>query len=99
MDYGNLISRIKYKPGWAFRYFRDEWGHWLQIRATVPHSGTYEPTTFTFNRLIPVLPDTRLFLSWVKSVLMEAELHELREFFQFDGDLVDDPHKAEVVLT
>jgi hypothetical protein len=92
MDYANLISRVKYKPGWEFKLLTDEWGHTLQIQATVPHSRTLEPTTFHFLRIIPTLPDEKIFLSWFKAVLKEAEMHELREFFRFDGELVDDPH-------
>ncbi len=97
MDYADWISRLKYKPDWTFFHVRDEWGQWLQIQAKVICSRTYEPVLFTFNRLIPELPDEKLFLSWVKSVLKEAELHELREFLRFDGVLVDDPHAAVAV--
>jgi len=96
-DYEKWISRITYKPGWEFFYVSNEWGHQLQIHATVSHSVTLTPTRFIFSRIIPSLFCHEAFLDWVKVILGEAELHELREFFRYDGELVDDPHKPESV--
>lgn len=92
MDYGERVRKIRYKPGWKFTYKMTDWGPTIDIHATVPHSVTLEPTTFLFTRLIPELPGEDLFKAWVKTVLAEAELHELDEFFRYDGKLVNDPH-------
>jgi hypothetical protein len=32
-------------------------------------------------------------LGWVKHTLMNMEMHELREYLRFDGQLIDDPHR------
>lgn len=98
MDYNDMISKITYKPGWSFHHVSDEWGHSLKIMATVPHSETLEPTTFQFVRIIPWMEDEVMFLRWFKAILMEAEIHELREFLRFDGQLVDDPHRPVVTV-
>ena len=93
MDYSAAVSKIKYKPGWSFHHVNDEWGHTMRIMALVPHSVTLEPTLFQFVRIIPPLPDETAFKGWMRVILKEAELHELDEFFRFDGELVNDPHK------
>lgn len=86
------IPKLRYKPGWEFSLRNEEWGPVLDIHATVPHSVTLEPTTFLFTRIIPLMTSRTAFKNWVKTLLLEAEIHEMREFFRFDGELVDDPH-------
>jgi hypothetical protein len=90
----DAIGKLKYKPGWEFSFRDTEWGKLLDIQATVPHSVTLEPATFLFTRCIPSWTTTGQFVGWVKAVLAEAEMHEMREFLRFDGVLVDDPHAA-----
>lgn len=100
MGCAEWISEIKYKPGWEFTHQFKEWGHVMDIHATVPHAVTLEPMTFLFSRVIPigVESDEALFLKWAKAILVEAEVHELDEFFRFRGELVNDPHKPVVTV-
>ena len=100
-----LVSRISYKPGWSFKLGRDGAvfqcdTYTLFIQAQVPDSRDPEQIVeFVMKRMVPeYLHDEDMFLKWVKHTLTEAEVHEMREFFRFDGELVDDPHKAVKVL-
>lgn len=99
-----LVSRISYKPGWSFTL--DHQDYVLQcdtltliIRAQVRDSRNLEQTVeFVMKRTIPeYLTTPSMFLKWVAYTLREAEIHEMREFFRFDGDLVDDPHAVVAV--
>lgn len=99
MDFKAMVSRIKYKPGWTFSVETLSWhggdpDSTLSITASVYDSRNLDDRVeFTMRRIIPeFIVDQNTFLSWFKSVLKEAEFHELREFFRFDGELVDDPH-------
>lgn len=100
MDITEIAKSITYKPGWFFTYepgIRDQ----FVIHAEVIDSRTGEIAHFKMRRVVPsALPkDTMSFLAWVKDILLEAELHELREFLRFNGVLVDDPHEVEKVTT
>lgn len=97
-----LVSRISYKPGWSFTLGQDRVIQdytWLEVRAQVRDSRNPEQTVeFVMKRIMPeYLTTPALFLKWVKHVLTEAEIHEMREFFRFDGELVDDPHAVVAV--
>ena len=97
-----LVSRISYKPGWTFELRQDriiEDYAWLEIKAQVRDSRNLEQTVeFVMKRTVPeYLTTPSMFLKWVAYTLREAEIHEMREFFRFDGELVDDPHAVAVV--
>lgn len=87
-----MVAVLSYKPGWTFTV---EHG-WLCFTAEVIHSVTLQPVRFNVQRLIPrvALKDADTFLSWWMDILMEAEMHEIREFARYKGELVDDPHKT-----
>lgn len=97
----DIVPLLKYKPGWSFGYeYHGGYDyHTLTIVATVPHATTHETVTFDIRRIIPRVAQTtkKAFLSWVEDILAEAEIHEMREFFRFDGELVDNPHEATLV--
>lgn len=93
------VKKLRYKPGWSFHYTPPTYESCfsiLRITATVLHSITLEPVEFTIQRLIPfdLMSNVQNFLTWVKSVLAEAEIHEMREFFRYDDELVDNPHES-----
>jgi hypothetical protein len=93
----DVISEMKYKPGWHFDMgYHSGQRYSLVINAEVLHSATLKPVTFVMRRLIPrvALADEGTFLSWAEDVIAEAEIHEVREFFRYKGELVDDPHKS-----
>jgi hypothetical protein len=89
-----MAAKISYKPGWQF--WIDDGGRRprLVIKASVLHSRTLEPIAFEVRRLIPGIAqgNAAVFASWVKDVVEETEIHELREFFRYNGELADDPH-------
>lgn len=97
----DFVPRLKYKPGWSFDYeYHGGYDyHTLTINAQVQHSESGEPVKFAIRRLVPRCAQTtkKAFLSWVEDMLAEAEIHEMREFFRFDGELVDDPHESEPI--
>lgn len=93
-----IIGKLAYKPGWDFTPERKAGRDTLVIGATVQHSETLDMVRFRIRRIIPEIIDTQeRFLSWVEDELAEAEIHELREFFRYDGKLVDDPHESMMV--
>ena len=96
IDLEKMISKLSYKPGWTFGFQHDRFYDVLILGGIVPDSrdpGKMLP--FSTRRPIPDFLLTREhLLSWVRQLLLEAEYHELREYFRYDGELVDDPHKA-----
>jgi hypothetical protein len=98
MNFSETISRLSYKPGWSFTYEHHNRAT-LVIHATVQHSKTLDIVRFDIRRVIPGVASasTKAFLSWWEDMLVEAEIHEAREFARYDGQLVDDPHKVTAV--
>ena len=95
IDTEKVISKLGYKPGWDFSLEHRAGRDVLVIGATVRHSITLETVRFSVKRIIPQIAGTlEAFLSWTGDMLAEAEIHEMREFFRYDGELVDDPHKS-----
>jgi hypothetical protein len=94
-----IIEKLTYKPGWDFTPERKAGRDTLVIGATVQHSETLDMVRFRIRRIIPQVAMTAHppFLSWVEDELAEAEFHELREFFRYDGRLVDDPHESTTI--
>jgi hypothetical protein len=95
MNFSETISRLSYKPGWSFSY-EHRIRATLVIHATVQHSKTLDTVRFDIRRVIPGVASgsTKAFLSWWEDMLIEAEIHEIREFARYDGRLVDDPHEV-----
>jgi hypothetical protein len=94
-----IIKSCSYKPGWSFDY--EPGVHpFLLITARVPNSRGPGEIEFTIKRLIP--DDTRTLsaaqvCNWVKTMVIEAEVHEVREFFKYQGVVVDDPHQLRII--
>lgn len=74
----------------------------LLITARVPNSRGEGEIEFTIKRLIPdhvrLLGSAAGITSFIKTCVIEAEVHEVREFFMYQGVVVDDPHKLKVIL-
>jgi hypothetical protein len=102
MNLEEEISNLKYKPGWKFALTDYGYGDALEIIGCAYDSRALAPTPieFVMSRLVPasVTSSVDSFTAWVKTLLMEAEFHELREFFRYKGELVDDPHKSTKVM-
>jgi hypothetical protein len=95
MHLSEVISKLSYKPGWSFSY-EHRTRATLVIHATVQHSKTLDTVRFDIRRVIPEIASgsAEAFLSWWEDMLIEAEIHEAREFARYDGQLVDDPHEV-----
>lgn len=88
------ILACEYKPGWSFDLESGDFPM-LLITANVPNSRGPGRIEFTVKRLIPDYVrrgSDAIITEWVKSMVIEAEVHEVREFFRYKGKLVDDPH-------
>lgn len=100
IDLEEATEKLRYKPGWEFLAGIASPGslnyYTLTITAAVLHSETFEPVTFEIRRVIPHVArsSTDAYISWVGDMLAEAEIHEMREFFRWDGELVDNPHAS-----
>lgn len=100
IDLEEATEKLRYKPAWKFQAGIASPGslnyYTLTITAAVLHSETFEPVTFEIRRVIPrvALSRTAAFYSWVEDMIMEAEIHEIREFFRVDGKVWDNPHES-----
>lgn len=96
IDIEKMTSKLTYKPGWTFAYQQDRYYNVLIIEGLVPDSR--DPSTmlaFSTRRPIPTFIEFEMeFLDWVMQLLIEAEYHELREYFRYDGKLVSNPHST-----
>jgi hypothetical protein len=89
------LERVSYKPGWEFRAYDGAWhGQHLQIRCEVEN--TYRPGETVPLDIHVVLvggfESPAQFHRWLLKRIVEAEVHEAREFFKVDGQIVFDPH-------
>lgn len=97
LDFTQLTAVLSYKPGWFYSFepgVRDR----VIIHATVQdsHSPTGEIVKFKMGRIIPnaVRDNQSKFVDWVHDITIEAEIHEVNEFFRFAGVLLYDPHQV-----
>lgn len=111
IDLKQVIADLTYKPGWSFTYepslTNDDMDWWeegspapdmLVIHMTVPNSANPDETMrFFVKRVIPDVYKLEDFLGWWKTIVIEAEIHETREFLRYKGERIDDPHKAQVI--
>lgn len=102
MNYEQIIKGLTYKPGWTLTYQRGMFCHWLIISAQAPDArNPFEVITFHVQKMIPenAFDTPEEFINrWVKDIIIQIEMHEVREFLRYNGELVDDPHKTETVL-
>lgn len=63
-------------------------------RITIPYARYEQPldTIFLSKRLPMSIENEDAFFCFVREAIVEAEQHELREWFRVDGVLLDDPH-------
>lgn len=97
IDLRSEVDALTYKPGWKFTTSAVLGRPQLIVTAAVLHSETLEPCTFEVKRIVPqvALADTKAFLSWWEDILAETEIHEMREFARYHGELIDNPHATE----
>lgn len=88
------LQRVTYKPGWKFKAYDGDWeGQHIVITTVVPDS--YNPgqnVVLDVHSMLPPIPSVDYLNRWLTWRLGRIEIHEMREFFKVDGQIVFDPH-------
>jgi hypothetical protein len=92
-----ILSRITYKPGWILSVRRTELAVVLCAEWTVEDVATGRPIQLVREQRISAYELTRwtevqLVKHFIYAFLHEAETHELREWYKYEGEHVVEPH-------
>lgn len=98
LEFGELIGRITYKPGWYFRAGVEEGRMWFQVGVTEeadisfdPIEGKRVPWRGAKHYLSPHMCRNEIVTS-VKHAIDRAEMHEVNEWFRYRGRSIYNPH-------
>lgn len=91
MEFAGLVSRLGYKPGWAFK-LGGPLNRYLCVFATTVDSSKSGDRCTQHMFEIPDGLDDRGFYRWVFARLLDAERHEAGEFFTVDAFRPFYPH-------
>lgn len=88
------LERITYKPGWAITAYEGRWeGHHIVIRTELPDTYNDGQTiTLDVHSMLPPMRHTSDLNTWLAWRLGRLELHEMREFLKYDGNVIFNPH-------
>lgn len=92
IDIAPLLGRFHY-PECDFVLYRHAEGDLLSISFTVKDSrgpGDQTQRVWTF---VPPMESEKQFFDWLLWRLERISIHEVREWFEVDGDLWADPHR------
>lgn len=103
------LDRVTYKQGWTLEAVLDPGdggqGHWC-INLLVTHwapnaypDGRKEVLVYRMRTVSPHIYrdlDAARFIAWVRSVVIELEMHEHDEWFKVDGKHLTEPHPETV---
>lgn len=95
------VDRITYKPGWVFRLSAGAgdggtaagWGY-PHLTITVPFDSRDRPGS-TLHFQFPIYSPPERIVDVVWCCVQWVENHEMREWFQVDGECYVDPHPAQ----
>ena len=93
-----IVKNIAYRPGWRFIVREDNISDFLKLmiegevinaymhreQTRIVQVNTFDPSTF---------PRPIDFLKWIRGALIQMEIHECEEFFEFHGKKIFDPHR------
>lgn len=88
------VARRSYKPGWELSTFLDPFEGPV-FRVVLKIENAYrrgELIPLRINSRMPPIPDEGYLDLWILWRLSQIELHEVREFYARDGEMVFDPH-------
>lgn len=105
-----FFKHFTYKPNWEFRPTRVDrltdpylYGA-FHLEVIVNTKDVGNPNHDIKLRLGEVMAESMLatmdgeqFLKWIRSIIMNIEDHEAREWFRVDGNAPFDPHKGETI--
>lgn len=98
LEFGLLIGRITYKPGWYFRSGIEEGRMWFQVGVTEeaeisfdPIAGKKVPWRGAKHYLSPHMCRNEI-VTGVKHAIDRAEMHEVNEWFRYKGKPIYNPH-------
>lgn len=89
-----ILQKISYKPGWSFD-FEESSFRTITVAATVKNSRDnplWEELTMRMSVPFDPRMTKKEFLFQVMRIVAEIELHEVQEFFRYDGKVIFDPH-------
>lgn len=92
----HVVGGITYKTGWEFsvEVYDQFTGPFLVIRTVQPDSGDENgEVPLVIRSMIHPQSDVDRFIAWVLWRLTQAEIHEVQEFFKYDGVKYLDPHR------
>lgn len=92
----DTLARTTYRPEWTFTVYEDEY-EGVHIRIVAPVDNAYDgkPITLGINSPLPPFDTRAELLRWLGWRLRRCESHESREWLQYDGKPVSDPHASE----
>lgn len=92
-----LLSKLKYKPGWSFEMRALPGELHVRVEAKVPDSDgsrdlitLYAGNTLSLAR-VDLFDEFKLW-TLVEALIRQIEDHEIREWLRIDGEPVIDPH-------
>ena len=105
-EFRGIVDAITYKPGWSFLLGRDGERWFLQASVSTESDLTADPTRRTADRtpwksgkryLSPFMCRQEV-VGVVFSLIQDAEMHEVREWFRYRGASIFNPHLDPDVL-
>jgi hypothetical protein len=86
-----IVAHLRYKPGWVFK-IGGPLGRYLCVFATTPDSTNPTRTRTTQHMFEAPQLEGRDLVRWVFDRILDAERHEVGEFFTIDGHRPFFPH-------
>lgn len=96
-----ILARFTYKKGWRFKSYTRCRGPYAEVVLKIsittdcadrPGEVIELSGTYTVDGLVAKSYDERRWLLWLRERIIEAEKHEVDEFFQIGGVKIFDPH-------
>lgn len=105
-----ILKGVTYKPDYTFALDRiianNIDGEDIELRITAHHTldsrdeNQLRRITIVHPTLVPLYCQTsrEAFLSFVRNCLNQLEIHEMDEWLQVDGELLNDPHRDDAYI-
>ena len=92
-DIQDILDNFSYMPGWRFKLKHTVEGPRLDISFTVVDADDINSfQEQCVKSYIPPFEHAYQFLDWLRWRLNRIAIHEVSEFFRFNGEKIFDPH-------